>query len=347
MTTDDMKLVQQFAAQQSENALAKGCNFPRPQALILVQETSRFTSRNSPIQLLLATKGPNRNPRRAGILRKTNISDIVAKVTPLARIRVVFAALAALALACVPPVTAQPVIQIVYPPVINEQAGDHVAFQVSATGSGTLLYQWYQSNSLLAGQTSSSLVLTNIQTADSGLYEVSVVDSSGIYVTNSVALNVSTTPFPLYPTNLVVLRVGDGAQILSGATGNTIYLDQYTTNGTYVSSIQVPDESMGDSYGTGSSSSVYGSPALLLPGTGYDYINAGMLTLSPNQQFLSFGAYCENYPFSGTDVTAGDEWQALLAGSGRGHRFRRVHARLYQRQPLYRGQRQGQQRGQS
>jgi hypothetical protein len=233
-----------------------------------------------------------------------------------------FAALIGLILLGAWPAAAAPVIQFVYPPVINERAGDHVAFQVSASGTGTLSYQWYQSNSLLAGQTSASLVLTNIQTADSGQYEISVVDRSGIYVTNSVTLNVSTTPIPLHPNNLVVLRVGDGVQTLSGATGNTIYLDQYTTNGAYVSTTQIPDESVGESYGAGSPASVYGSPALLLPGTGYDYINAGMLTLSPNQQFLTFGAYCENYPFSGADVTTaangGPYWRGLAVVNASG-----------------------------
>src|SRR5580704_16103214 len=172
-----------------------------------------------------------------------DMSHILIRTPPMFR-RFAFAAFIGF-LTCTRPATAAPVVHFVYPPVINEQAGDHVAFHVSASGTGTLSYQWYKSNSLLAGQTASSLVLTNIQTADSAQYEVSVIDSSGIYVTNSVTLNVSTTPFPLYPNNLVVLRVGDGVQTLSGATGNTIYIDQYTTGGTYVSTIQIPDESVG------------------------------------------------------------------------------------------------------
>ena len=228
-----------------------------------------------------------------------------------------------LILLCGRAATAAPVINFVYPPVINEAAGDHVAFQVSASGSGSLSYQWYQSNLLIPGQTGPSLVLTNIQTTNSGEYEVTVVDDSGTYVTNTVTLSVSATPPPLYSSCLVVLRAGDGVQPLSGATGNTIYLDQYTTSGSYVSSIQIPDESAGAAYGTGSPASVYGSPALLLPGVGYDCINAGLLSLSPNRQLLTFGAYCENYPFSGSDVTTaangGPYWRGLATvdASGR------------------------------
>ena len=232
--------------------------------------------------------------------------------------------------------TITPVIQSVYPPVINESAGDHVAYQVSAMGTGTIRYQWYHTNTPLAGQTNSNLVLTNIQTASSGQYEITVVDNSGIYVTNSVALNVSATPLPLYATNLVVLRVGDGVQILSGGTGNTVYLDQYTTNGLYVSSLMVPDEGVGLPYGSGSSGSAMGSPALLLPGAGNDYTNAGMLTLSSNQQFLTFAGYCANYPFSGADVTVGATggayWRGLAMVAANGH-----YALAYTNSGLYSG----------
>ena len=58
---------------------------------------------------------------------------------------------------------------------------------------------------------------------------------------------INSTVLTLSPTNLVVARVGDGAQTLSGATGNTLYLDQYTPAGSYVNSIQVPDEGTGSS----------------------------------------------------------------------------------------------------
>lgn len=233
-------------------------------------------------------------------------------------------------------VTAGPIINFVYPPVINEAAGDHVAFQVSASGTGALSYQWYQSNVLIPGQTGSLLVLTNIQMTDSGDYEVVVGDESGAYVTNYATLSVSATPLPLFSSNLVVLRVGDGAQELSGSTGNTIYLDQYTTSGTYVSSIQIPDESQGAAYGSGSSASVFGSPALLLPGVGEDCTNAGLLSLSASRQLLTFGAYCEDYPFSGKDVTTaadgGPYWRGLATIDAFGH-----YALAYTNSGLYTG----------
>jgi hypothetical protein len=43
-----------------------------------------------------------------------------------------------------------------------------------------------------------------------------------------------------YGSNVAVLRVGNGAQALT-ANGNSIFLDQFTTNGTFVSTLAIPD----------------------------------------------------------------------------------------------------------
>ena len=200
---------------------------------------------------------------------------------------------------------AQPTINSIYPPTLTERAGDHVAFTVSATGSGTLAYQWYQNGAPLGGQTNAWIVLTNIQTASSGQYGVTVEDASDTFASNSVTLNVSADYLPLFPTNLVVLRLGDGVQPLSGAKGNTIYLDQYATSGAYISTIQVPDGIPGLPYGVGTNKTVFGNTSLILPGAGVDAANQGVVTLSGDQQFITFGGYQLGYPFTGADVTAG------------------------------------------
>ncbi len=201
---------------------------------------------------------------------------------------------------------AQPVINSIYPPTLTEHAGDHVAFAVRATGSGTLLYQWYQNGGLLVNQTNAGIVLTNIQSANTGKYWVTVADNSGIYASNYATLNVSGSYLPLYPTNLVAVRLGDGVQTLSAAAGNTIYLDQYTTNGVYVSTVQIPDEAAGQTYGAGGTKTAVGNPAVILPGTGGDSANQGVLTLSGNQQLLTLAGYQLAWPYTGgSDVTAG------------------------------------------
>src|ERR1043165_5549159 len=194
---------------------------------------------------------------------------------------------------------AQPVIQSVYPPTLTQRVGDHLAFVTTASGSGALSYQWSfkpvsQPNILLAGQTSRTLVLTNIQTTNSGQYWVAVTDGTGTS-SNFATLNVSAGYLALAGTNLVVARVGDGAEPLSQATGNTLYLDQYTTNGTYVSTVMIPDHAPAGVSGAG--------PALLVAGAGNDATYEAFLTISENKQFVNLAGYNENYPFGSSDVT--------------------------------------------
>lgn len=121
------------------------------------------------------------------------------------------------------------------------RVGDHMAFVLSATGSGTLSYQWSKNGGNITGATTTALSFTNLQTTDSGTYTITVNDTSLQPTTANVTLNVSTGLLHLYPTNLVVLHNGDGLAALA-ATGNTTYLDQFATDGTYISSVMIPDK---------------------------------------------------------------------------------------------------------
>jgi hypothetical protein len=204
--------------------------------------------------------------------------------------------------------TVQDALTIVTPPVsLAERVGDHLAFTVVMTGGGPQ-FQWKYNGNPISGATTSALVLTNIQTGSNGTYSVTVQNLATTAQTFSAILTViNSAILPLSSTNLVVARVGDGAQPLSGATGNTVYLDQYTPAGSYVNTLQVPDEGTGQAYGTGSSfsdSMPFGSPALLVQGAGSDAAYEAMLTLSGvNQQYLCFAGYCLAYPYSGSDMT--------------------------------------------
>lgn len=174
--------------------------------------------------------------------------------------------------------------------------------------------------------TASAIVLPNIQSTNSGSYNVVVTDARGSTPSGNVTLNVLPAGFlSLYSSNLVIARVGDGAQQLSGSAGNTLYLDQYTTNGVYIDSIQIPDEGRGLPYGAGSTSSSSlpaGSSSLLIAGSnvlpGNDAGYEAFLGRAPNGLSLSFGGYCQAYPFmGGTDVSAepggngGNSWRGI------------------------------------
>ena len=72
-------------------------------------------------------------------------------------------------------------------------AGDSVIFSVNALGAGTFTYAWSHNGSLLAGETGSSLTITNVTSTDSGTYSV-VVSGPCNAVTNSAQLFVNAPP---------------------------------------------------------------------------------------------------------------------------------------------------------
>jgi hypothetical protein len=85
--------------------------------------------------------------------------------------------------------------------------GTSASFSVSATGTG-LSYQWFRGGDVLAGQTSSSLVLDNVGAADAGSYGVVVGGACG-RVTNSATLSV------IDPVMIVSVRMTNGIAVIS------------------------------------------------------------------------------------------------------------------------------------
>jgi len=205
----------------------------------------------------------------------------------------------------------------VSPSTLTQQTGTHLAFTATvAGGTGGLVHvQWkFNGNNLangtqadgswvgnatatLTGPGTAALVLTNLHTLDSGTY-TAVVYNGASTNTATGTLTVSSNMLRLYNTNLVVTRVGEGSQSLSGATGNTLYLDQFTTNGAYVSTFMVPDG------GTGPIIVPGGAPT----SGNDDSRNESYLTLSSNQAYLNFAGYAWSYPYAlGADVTLGQQ----------------------------------------
>jgi hypothetical protein len=86
-----------------------------------------------------------------------------------------------------PVITAQPTNEIV-------AAGTTTAFQVTATGASPT-YQWFfNTNNLLAGQTSNVLTLTNVQPGDAGAYSVTVSNAGGSTNSTMAMLTVLVRP---------------------------------------------------------------------------------------------------------------------------------------------------------
>ena len=156
--------------------------------------------------------------------------------------------------------------------------GDHLAFVVAASGTATLNYQWSFNGTPIDGATATSLSLTNIQLTNAGTYTVTVTNTVGTN-TAGATLAVSTGLLHLFPTNLVLLRAGDGVAALA-ITGNSLYLDQVTTNGAYISSVAIPDS---------------GASSLI----GFNGAVDNYMGVSSNNRVVFFGGFNVAKPFAG------------------------------------------------
>jgi hypothetical protein len=91
------------------------------------------------------------------------------------------------------------------PPVISTvdgtqtvNAGQSVTFAITATGSGSLTYQWYKNGVAIQGATNPSYTISSPSGSDAGTYSVNVTDSTGDVTTSSYTLTV-TNSIPAMP----------------------------------------------------------------------------------------------------------------------------------------------------
>ena len=85
--------------------------------------------------------------------------------------------------------------------------GTAVSFSVTASGEGTLAYQWYHGSAMLSdggrisGATSDKLQISNVESADAGEYTVTVTGECG-QVTSSIAELVARQPMEAWESFL-------------------------------------------------------------------------------------------------------------------------------------------------
>jgi hypothetical protein len=92
-------------------------------------------------------------------------------------------------------------ITIVYPPSITSQptnvdvlVGSSASFLVTATGTGTLTYQWKKDGVNIDGETSDTLTITNTIIGDAGIYSVEVSNDFDTIISNNATLIIGTPP---------------------------------------------------------------------------------------------------------------------------------------------------------
>jgi len=123
---------------------------------------------------------------------------------------------------------------------VSTCAGTTATFKVTATGTGTLTYKWYQGTTLLSN-TSNLLTLTNVQAGDAGTYKVVVHSDCGTDVSSSATLTVNPIPV-LTEVDLsmngsaISGNISNGYSVCMDQNDNTVYSFDIGNNHTGITS---------------------------------------------------------------------------------------------------------------
>lgn len=101
-----------------------------------------------------------------------------------------------------------PVLLAVTPKSQTALVGDNVQLTVTAAGQSPLTYQWRLNGTNLAGMTTNSLTLTNVQLNHAGAYSVTVSNADGGVVSPEAMLNVVPTLTTSPPQNQSIFPGG-------------------------------------------------------------------------------------------------------------------------------------------
>lgn len=127
-----------------------------------------------------------------------------------------------------------PVSILEQPQPLSRVEGMSANFSVTAQGGGYLGYQWYKDGTALPNETSAQLSLTQITTADAGVYAVSVSNSLGSLVSDGAELEVipNSIALSIYQQPLTqTVQEGDSVSFSVGANGEGLLSYQWLFNG--------------------------------------------------------------------------------------------------------------------
>ena len=113
-----------------------------------------------------------------------------------------------------PSITTEPVSQIL-------PAGTNATLTVAAGGSPPPAYHWSFGGASIAGATNATLVLTDIQPAQSGVYTVTVTNASGSVSTNAT-LTVEVSPAITNQPQSQIVTAGAAVSFTAGGRGTSL-----------------------------------------------------------------------------------------------------------------------------
>ncbi|WP_052362121.1 choice-of-anchor D domain-containing protein [Geminisphaera colitermitum] len=130
-----------------------------------------------------------------------------------------------------PVIMTQPVSQ-------NKWQGESATFSVSATGQGTLSYQWYFNGKAIKGATGSSYTIAKVVAKNAGNYTVTVKNANGTATSDAASLTVNVPQKPKVtskPTSKMETGLGKSVTLSVTATGNPPPTFQWLLNGNPIS----------------------------------------------------------------------------------------------------------------
>jgi hypothetical protein len=128
-------------------------------------------------------------------------------------------------------ITTQPLAQ-------TKCTGSAVTFSVSATGGGTLSYQWKKEGQNISGATNNSYVISNLKSADLGNYSVEVTGTCGTILSNNALLK-PVNNVPVYASATNPLYVGSVLRLSVSSFASGVTYAWQGPNG-YTSNLQNP-----------------------------------------------------------------------------------------------------------
>ena len=120
---------------------------------------------------------------------------------------------------------------ITIPPVSKSVAiGSNASFNLTATGTAPLSYQWSKGASAIVGATTSSYSIAAVTTNDAGNYKVVITNSAGSITSSVATLTVLVPPSILTPPQSQTVSNGANATftVVAGGSPPLMYLWKFT-----------------------------------------------------------------------------------------------------------------------
>ena len=129
----------------------------------------------------------------------------------------------------------QPVTIETQPADVRGVLGGSVSLAVSAIGSDPITYQWTHNGEAIAGATSASLSLANLDEASAGDYQVVVTNPTGSVLSNAAALAVDAPPALSALSGSQSVIAGSGIELSVTAASNLAITYQWKRDGVSIS----------------------------------------------------------------------------------------------------------------